>query len=318
MGLEEVKKIQERYRVEIFEPLGFVGTAKEFADDLRKDPKHCFPTSEALLAGYQQVVEKIEQYLPHFFEKVPETKLEIVKRDCGPACTYVAGTADGARSGAFYVNPEPLEARPRYEQPAFALHEGVPGHHLQNSLCIENEGLPNFLRIVEERRYEWCPARRQAYTAYQEGWALYCETLGEEMGTPGTESAIYATLYDVFGCLSMMMKRAVRMVVDTGIHVMDWTLEQAIEYMERETGMHRIECERECRRYASWPAQAVSYKVGQLCFLRLRRYAEVELEADFDLRWFHAQCLKHGPMPLYLLDDTVKAAVAAKKAAAKI
>merc|ERR1711879_897410 len=138
------------------------------------------------------------------------------------------------------------------------------------------------------------------------------------MGTPCTEGAIYKTRYDLFGKFSMEMTRAVRLVVDTGIHAFGWDLERSVQYMQTQTGKHRVECERECRRYASWPGQAVSYKVGYLCFRRLRDYAERELGSRFDVRWFHSQCLDNGPMPLDLLDEHIKAAVADRKRGAEV
>jgi len=164
MGLDEVSRLNARYKTDVFEPLGHTGTVKEFAESLKGDPKFYFSSGDDLVESYRQILQNIEQYLPEFFEKIPKAEIEIVPRSEGPAGIYVAGTPDGSRSGRFNVNTEPLAARPRYEQVVYALHEGSPGHHLQNSLCIENDGLPNFLRLLEERRYEWIPARRQAHS----------------------------------------------------------------------------------------------------------------------------------------------------------
>eukprot|EP00930_Biecheleria_cincta_P057007 TRINITY_DN43016_c0_g1_i1.p1 TRINITY_DN43016_c0_g1~~TRINITY_DN43016_c0_g1_i1.p1 ORF type:complete len:682 (-),score=94.76 TRINITY_DN43016_c0_g1_i1:67-2112(-) len=309
LGLEEVRRLRLRLVTDVFDPLGHKGNAMELAAKLKDDSQHFWSTAEELIDGYNKLNQCIAKHLPRFFKDMPKAELEVIARNMGPAGIYVAGTPDGKRSGHFYANVEPLCARPKYEQPAFALHECSPGHHFQNSLCLENEGLPAFLRMLEERRYEWCPARRQAYSAYQEGWGLYCESLGEEMGSLGEEGAVYKTVYDIFGYLSMEMKRAVRLVVDTGIHSLGWSFERAVEYMKRETGMHAVECERECRRYCAWPAQACAYKIGQLRFKQLRHHAEQQLGDRFDIRWFHHQCLRHGPLPLDMLQEVVEAAV---------
>jgi len=153
-----------------------------------------------------------------------------VPKQSGPVAFYYAGTADGKRPGRFYVNTTRLNDRPKYEMMALALHEGFPGHHLQAMLAIESDTIPDFLRFIEDRRYEYGGARRPLYTGYLEGWALYCERLGEEMG-------MYKTPQDLFGRLSMEMMRAVRMVVDTGIHQYGWSVEKAAGYMEEKTGM---------------------------------------------------------------------------------
>merc|ERR1711879_86142 len=181
---------------------------------------------------------------------------------------------------------------------ALALHEGVPGHHLQGALALENEDLPDFLRYIEDRRYEFGSARRPLYTGYLEGWALYCEHLGEEMG-------MYTTPYDLFGRLSMEMMRAVRLVVDTGIHAFGWSVAKAAEYMEEKTGMAAAECSDECYRYACWPGQACAYKVGQLALEEMRSTAETKLGDKFDVRAFHEQLLGAGPLPLDILAQRV-------------
>merc|ERR1712187_1049697 len=180
------------------------------------------------------------------------------------------------------------------------LHEGVPGHHLQGAIALENKSLPNFIRYIEDRRYEYCPARRPLYTGYLEGWALYCEHLGEEMG-------MYATPKDLFGRLSMEMMRAVRLVVDTGIHKFGWSIEKATDYMEEKTGMSREECSSECHRYAAWPGQAVAYKVGQLAIEEMRARSEAKLGTGFSLQDFHSVLLDSGPQPLDVLSERVDA-----------
>jgi uncharacterized protein (DUF885 family) len=159
------------------------------------------------------------------------------------------------------------------------------------------------MRYIEDRRYECCPCRRNIYCGYAEGWALYCEYLGEEMG-------MYKTPYDLFGRLSMDMMRAVRLVVDTGLHYKGWGIEKCIDYMMEKTGMHRHEVETEIYRYATWPGQACAYKIGQIEFLRLRRLAEDTLGDRFSLKDFHSLCLNSGPLPLVELARLVETYIA--------
>lgn len=216
------------------------------------------------------------------------------------------GTPDGKRPGRFYVNVSHIEKRPLYETVALALHEAIPGHHHQVSLATENNLIPNFMRYIEDRRYEACPCRRNIYCGYAEGWALYCEYLGEELG-------MYKTPVDLFGRLSMDMMRAVRLVVDTGLHFKGWSIDRCVEYMMEKTGMHRHEVETEIYRYAGWPGQACGYKIGQIEIINMRRKAEAELGSKFDLKKFHAICLNSGPMPLTELGALVDAYIAETK-----
>jgi prolyl oligopeptidase len=308
LGLAEVARIEKRFQTEVLDKLEFKGSFTEFAQGLKKDPKYFFKTQDELIDGYKKLVAKIEERLPKYFGKLPKQVLEIVPKQSGPAAYYYAGTADGKRPGRFYVNVSRLEERPRYEMVALALHEGVPGHHLQGALCLENEELPDFLRYIEDRRYEYCPARRPLYTGYLEGWGLYSERLGEEMG-------LYETPEDLFGRLSMEMMRAVRLVVDTGIHTFDWSIDKAVAYMEEKTGMSTNECSSECHRYAAWPGQATAYKVGQLAIEEMRAAAEKDLGASFDLSKFHDLVLGAGPQPLDFLSRRVDEWKATQKAA---
>jgi len=300
VGLQEVARIEGRFQHEVLDVLGFRGTFTEFAESLKKDPSFFFSSEDELVEGYRALVQRITEKLPHFFAKLPEMPLEVVPKQGGPAAYYFAGTPDGKRPGRFYVNTTRLNERAKYEMPALALHEGVPGHHLQGALALENQDLPRFLRYIEDRRYEFCPARRPLYTAYLEGWALYCEHLGEEMG-------MYGTPHELFGRLSIEMMRAVRLVVDTGIHHFGWSVERAAAYMEEKTGMAAGECSEECHRYAAWPGQACGYKVGQLAIEEIRQRAEARLGADFDIRSFHELILGAGPLPLDILGQRADA-----------
>lgn len=307
LGLKEVARIEQRMQKEVFAVVGFEGNAEEFASSLKSDRAFFYDSEEALLQGYRELVARITAELPRFFSKLPKAELEVVPKRSGPAAYYFAGTPDGSRPGRFYVNVSRLEERPKYEMAALALHEGVPGHHLQGALALENEEIPDFLRYIEDRRYEFAPARRPLYTGYLEGWALYCERLGEEMG-------MYRTPHELFGRLSMEMMRAVRLVVDTGIHDQGWSVEKAVEYMRQKTGMAQTECEEECHRYAAWPGQACAYKVGQLAIEELREKAESALASSFSLPAFHELLLGSGPLPLDVLSVKLDEWVAAQSA----
>jgi uncharacterized protein (DUF885 family) len=255
IGLSEVTRIESRYLNEVMRPLGHEDTFESFVMKF-KDPNcgQYYHRASDLLDGYRILTAHIQNKLGKYFENFPKSEMEIVslETETAPAAYYMQGTSDGKRPGRFYVNVSNLTQRPIYEMTALALHEGIPGHHFQGSLAIENPSIPSFLRFIEDRRYEYCPARRQLYAAYLEGWALYCESLGEEMG-------MYATPLNLFGRLSMEMMRAVRLVVDTGIHYKGWSVEEAIVYMMSKTGMHRHEVEAECYRYEAWPGQACEF-----------------------------------------------------------
>lgn len=311
IGLQQVERIERRYETDVLRPLGRpAGSFKQFVEDVKKpDSGFYFKTEEQLLSAYKELVARIYKCLPRVFEVIPEDKLEIVRKDSptGPAAYYMAGTEDGSRPGRFFVNVSNVTARPSYLMTALALHEAIPGHHMQLCIQLSNKNIPEFLKHLEDRRYEYCPARRQMYAAYLEGWALYCEGLGEELG-----------IYDkdpmkIFGRLSMEMMRAVRLVVDTGIHAMGWSLSKAIAYMEAKTGMHRYECEAECYRYEAWPGQACAYKVGEVAIRECRRKAEEELGEQFSLKEFHSVVLNSGPLPLDVLSTMVDEWVADRK-----
>jgi len=306
VGLKEVSRIEARFQKEVLDVLEFKGTFTEFAESLKKDTSFFYTSEEELLDGYRAMAAQIRERLPEVFAKLPDMPLEVVPKDGGPAAYYFAGTPDGKRPGRFYVNKSRLHERAKYEMMALSLHEGMPGHHLQGALALENKDLPKFLRYIEDRRYEFCPARRPLYTAYLEGWALYCEALGEEMG-------LYTSPQELFGRLSFEMMRAVRLVVDTGIHEFGWSVERAASYMEEKTGMAANECSEECHRYAAWPGQACGYKVGQLALEEMRRGAEAALGASFDLRAFHEVLLGAGPLPLDILAQRVEAWAAEKR-----
>ena len=310
LGLSEVATIEKRYVEDVLKPLGFTGSFGEFVAKIQTDQRFFVDSPEKLKSLYEEKCKHVEKVIPKYFSRSPRSPLSIEHRTVGPAAYYLAGTADGSRPGKFYVNTKNVTEKPIYEIAALTLHEAIPGHHHQVSLALESESLPMFLRCCEDRRYEVCPARRNMYSSYIEGWALYCEHLGEEMG-------IYSDAYDIFGRLSMDMMRAVRCVVDTGMHAKGWSLENCIDYMMEKTGMHRKEVESEIYRYATWPGQAVAYKVGQLEFLRLRRKTEKALQVSeftslFKINEFHDVCLNSGPVSLSLLEELIDKFVADK------
>ena len=238
--------------------------------------------------------------MPEYFSSLPKTKLEI--RPYDPVIekfqaggSYEQGTPDASRPGTFYFNAYDLPSRTTPGMTTLYLHEGSPGHHFQISLAQENEALPAFMRFGGN-------------TAYVEGWALYSETLGYDMG-------FFKDPYQRFGTLSDEMLRAMRLVVDTGIHSKGWTRQRAIDYMLANSDMGKTDATAEVERYIVIPSQALAYKIGALTIQRLRKKAQVELGTKFDIREFHAQVLMTGALPLAILEKKIDAWIAAKKAA---
>jgi uncharacterized protein (DUF885 family) len=236
--------------------------------------------------------------LPKLFAELPRTPYGVREIPAyeAPAQTtayYVAGAADGSRAGFFYVNTYKLETRPKYEMEALSLHEAVPGHHLQIARAQELQGLPDF-------------RRNAGYTAYVEGWALYAESLGGDAG-------FYGSPYSKFGQLTYEMWRAARLVVDTGIHALGWTREQAIGFMLANTAKTENDVIVEVDRYIVWPAQALSYKLGELKIRELRARAQSALGSRFDLRRFHNAILDDGPLPLNILEKQMESWIERQK-----
>ena len=297
-GLKEVARIlgeMEKVRQEV----GFKGTLPEFFDYLRTDPKFKKPTREALTQGYYDIGKTVDAKLPAYFSTLPKAKLEIRPYDpfrekFEAGGSYEQGTPDGSRPGTFYFNAFDLPSRTTPGMTTLYLHEGSPGHHFQISLAQENEALPSFMRFGGN-------------TAFVEGWALYAETLGYEMG-------FYKDPIQRFGTLSDEMLRAMRLVVDTGIHSKGWTREQSIDYMLANSNLSRTEIISEVERYIVIPGQALAYKTGAMTIQRLRHKAEAELGPKFDVREFHAQVLMTGALPLAILEQKIDRWIAAKKA----
>ncbi|SDR77311.1 DUF885 domain-containing protein [Opitutus sp. GAS368] len=290
IGLKEVARIKgEMEKVQA--QVGFKGTLPEFLNFVATDPKFApYKTDEEVLEGYRAIEARVMATVPKFFGHLPRTRFEIRATEKFRAATasaeYSAGTADGSRPGIFYVpivNPVKFRT-PRMED--LFLHEAIPGHHFQISLTLENTGLPKF------RRYD-------ANNAYVEGWALYTESIGKELG-------MYADPYQYLGMLFGDMHRAVRLVVDTGLHAKGWTREQALQYgAEAEGGKPEVQIA-EIERYMSWPGQALGYKMGQLKIRELRTLAEKQLGPKFDIKEFHDQILMEGALPLAVLEARIK------------
>ncbi|MGA0265640.1 MAG: DUF885 domain-containing protein [Lysobacterales bacterium] len=289
IGLSEVRRIRAEMQ-EIIEQLGFDGSFADFIQFLRTDPQFYATTAKQLLAEASYVTKKVDGRLPQFFGRLPRQPYGVapVPEDIAPFYTagrYVGASLDALRGGYYWVNTYDLKSRPLYALPALSLHEAAPGHHLQAALAAEQDEQPNF------RRYDYI-------SAYGEGWALYAEKLGVEM-------EIYETPYEDFGRLTYEMWRACRLVIDTGVHAMGWNREQAQEYLAGNTALSIHEVTTEVDRYISWPAQALSYKLGEYTIWQLRRSAESRLGPDFDLRAFHDFILALGSVPLDILQDEV-------------
>ena len=299
LGLNEVARITSDFE-QVKQQLGFNGDLHAFFDHMRTDPQFA-PKSEGQLQGdFYRLKQSVEAKVPQYFSAVPRTPLVIrpypaYREKFEAGASYDSGSADGKRPGTFYFNAYDLPSRFTWEETTLFLHEGEPGHHFQISLAQENPRLPSFMRFGGN-------------TAYVEGWALYSETLGYPMG-------LYTDLYQRFGNLNDEMLRAMRLVVDTGIHAKGWTRDQAIAYILSNSGESRTDATAEVERYIAIPSQAVAYKIGALKIQELRDRAKAALGPKFDIREFHAQVLGSGALPLPILEAKIDRWIASKKAA---
>ncbi len=297
LGLKEVARIQKEMEA-VMRKAGFDGTRREFIEFLRTDPQFYPKTPRELLSFAAYLSKKADGKLPALFTRLPRQPYTVEPVAPHLAPKYTGGRYSGAplnstRPGEYWVNTYDLPSRPLYVMPSLTLHEAVPGHHLQSALTKELEGLPGF--------------RNNMYiSAYGEGWGLYSEYLGVEMG-------MYETPYEDFGRLTYEMWRACRLVVDTGIHAYGWQRQQVIDYLASNTALSIHECTTETDRYIAWPAQALSYKIGELKIKELRQKATRELGADFDIREFHDALLSQGTLTLPLLEKVIKRYIADKK-----
>jgi uncharacterized protein (DUF885 family) len=284
-GLSEVKRIRAEMD-KVIASTNFKGSFHEFTEFLRNDPRFYFDKPDDLVNGYRIIAKKIDPELAHLFGKLPRlpygvTPIPDFKAPSQTTAYYQPGAPSVGRPGYYFVNTYNLHARPKWEMEALSLHESVPGHHLQISLAQEMENEPEFRKHV-------------GYSAFVEGWALYCESLGEELG-------MYKDPYSKFGQLSYEMWRAVRLVVDTGMHAQGWTREQAIQFFKDNTGKTDQDITVEVDRYIVWPGQALAYKLGQLKIRELRTQAETLQSAKFNVRAFHDAVLENGALPLKML-----------------
>jgi uncharacterized protein (DUF885 family) len=290
IGLSEVKRIRAEMD-KVIASVNFKGSFHEFTEFLRTDSQFYYEKPDDLVNGYRIIAKKIDPELAHEFGKLPRLPYGVCpipdfKAPSQTTAYYQPGSPAVGRPGCYFVNTYNLHARPKYEMEALSLHESVPGHHLQLSLAQEMENVPEFRKHV-------------GYSAFVEGWALYSESLGEELG-------LLKDPYSKFGQLSYEMWRAVRLVVDTGMHSMGWTREQSIQFFKDNTGKTDQDITVEVDRYIVWPGQALAYKLGQLKIRELRTAAEKKLGGNFSVRTFHDAVLEQGSVPLDVLEGHVR------------
>ncbi len=289
IGLDEVERIHGEIR-EVMETVDFEGSLQEFFEFMKTDPQFNFDTEEELLAYYRGLEDKINQKVDEQFSLTPEAGFEIrpveaFRAESAAGGSYMTPSEDGSRPGIFYVNTYDLPTRKIWDAEDLFLHEAIPGHHFQLALQQELTDLPDFRRFGGQ-------------TAYIEGWGLYAESLGKDLG-------VYQDPYSYFGYLQNELWRAIRLVVDTGLHSKGWTREQVIEYMLENSAQSETQAISEAERYMAIPGQALAYKIGELKIQELRDKAEAALGDNFDVREFHAEVLKDGSVPLDVLEDKI-------------
>ena len=297
IGLREVERIHGEMR-KVMQQVGFEGSLDDFFRFVNTDERFVHPSREALVAGYVDIKERVDPQLPKLFEILPNADYEVravepFREKSAAGGQYQAASEDGSRPGIFYANAYDLKARPKWAMEALSLHEGNPGHHFQISIQREQKNLPRFRRFG-------------GYTAYSEGWGLYAESLGPELG-------VYKDPYQYFGRLEGELFRAIRLVVDTGLHSKGWTREQVLEYIDANSATSDARRIAETERYIAIPGQAVAYKIGQLKISELRARAERELGDRFDVRKFHTAVLADGALPLDVLEAKIERWIAAQK-----
>jgi len=290
IGLKEVTRIRSEME-KVIKGSGFTGSFKEFIDYLRTNPDFYYDSAEELLDGYRAICKKADPELTKLFGALPRLSYGVkpipdFQAPASPTAYYYSGSLKAGRPGYFWANTYKLDSRPKYEMEALSLHEAVPGHHLQISISQELEDVPEF-------------RKHGGFTAFSEGWGLYSEKLGEEMG-------FYKDPYSKFGQLTYEMWRACRLVVDTGMHAFGWSRDRAIKFVADNTAKTENDIIVEIDRYIAWPGQALAYKIGELHIIELRSLAEKQLGEKFDIREFHDTVLGSGAVPLDILEEHVK------------
>jgi uncharacterized protein (DUF885 family) len=290
IGLDEVKRLCGEMEALMAETK-FTGTFPEFLNFMRTDPKFFFNNGDELIVGYRDIAKRIDPQLMNQFGKLPRLQYGVepvpaYSEKSQPTAYYRGGTTEGGRAGVFFANTYNIKTRPKWEMEALTLHEAVPGHHLQIALAQEMQDVPEF-------------RRHGHFTAYVEGWGLYAESLGGDLG-------MYKDPYSRYGQLTYDMWRSIRLVLDTGIHSMGWTRQQAIDFFKENCSKSEHDIAVEVDRYIVWPGQALAYKVGQLTFKELRDNAKKELGSRFNIRKFHDTALSDGALPL----DTLRTKMA--------
>jgi uncharacterized protein (DUF885 family) len=298
LGLSEVKRILGEMD-QVRQTVGFEGGLEAFFTFLETDPQFYFTKGEDLIQGYRELKVRIDAALPKVFSVFPKADYEVreveaFRAQSSAGAYYQQPSADGSRPGVFYVNTFNLKAQPKFGMETLSLHEASPGHHFQTTIQQELEELPRFRRFGGD------------YTAYTEGWALYAEYLGKELG-------MFTDPYQWFGRLNDEQLRAMRLVVDTGLHAKGWTREQAIQYMLDNSTMAESDVVSEVERYIAWPGQALGYKVGDIRIQALRKKAEAALGPKFDVRDFHREVLSDGAVPMDVLEAKIDRWIAARQ-----
>jgi len=289
IGLNEVARIHDEMRG-VMEEVGFEGNLKDFFDFMNNDDQFYFDEPDQLIEGYRDMSERVSELAKPLFNVFPKTGFEVrrvepFREASASGGSYRTGTPDGSRPGVFYANAYDIKARPIWGMESLFLHEAIPGHHFQRSLQVENEALPGFRRFG-------------GYTAFTEGWGLYAESLGKEIG-------VYTDPYQYFGALNAELWRSIRLVVDTGLHAKEWTRQDVLDYMYDNSPVKEARAVSEAERFMAIPGQALAYKIGQLKIRELRTYAEEQLGDAFDVKDFHTQVLMDGPMPLSMLETKI-------------
>lgn len=280
LGLNEVSRIKAEMHT-LIKQIGFKGSFKEFLAYLREEPSFYAESSQQLIEKASYITRKMAAQLPKWFSKLPRSTFDI-KASPGGGAYYVASDGSGTTSGTYFLDANDYKVQPLYNLEALSFHEAEPGHHFQGSIAMELD-VPEFRKTLY-------------HSAYGEGWGLYSESLGKEMG-------FYKDPYSDFGRLTYEMWRACRLVVDTGMHAKGWTRKEAIDYLASNSALTIKSVEGQIDRYITWPAQALSYKIGELKIRELRQYAEKELGPKFNIRTFHDQLLANGSLPLALLEE---------------